>query len=94
MYNFRSSKKRKKTQKKGVGNLQKQKFVLLLYRNQKHGVVVQLVRMPACHAGGREFESRPYRNKERKSFDFRFLFMVGCDIELATSEVPLSQRGI
>ena len=27
-----------------------------------YGLVVQLVRIPACHAGGREFESRPDRN--------------------------------
>lgn len=29
--------------------------------NCDEGAVVQLVRIPACHAVGREFESRPHR---------------------------------
>ncbi len=30
---------------------------------KKIGALVQLVRMPACHAGGHEFESRTHRFK-------------------------------
>ena len=37
------------------------------FRMQNLGAVVQLVRIPACHAGGRGFKSRPHRRGERKS---------------------------
>ena len=51
-----------KNAKKCCEGLQIVKNVLLLHlQTLQNGVVVQLVRMPACHAGGREFESRPYR---------------------------------
>ena len=41
-----------------------------------NGAVVQLVRMPACHAGGREFESRPHR-REAQSKDWAFFVADG-----------------
>ena len=37
---------------------------------KKIGPVVQLVRKPACHAGGREFESRPDRQSHANCVAF------------------------
>ena len=33
------------------------------FANKKRGAVVQMVRILACHARGREFEPRPHRQK-------------------------------
>ena len=41
-----------------------------------NGPVVQLVRMPPCHGGGRGFESRPVRLKPSETIDFRGFFVL------------------
>ena len=52
-----------------------------LHRNEvmdcrfRRGAVVQLVRIPACHAVGREFESRPHRKKRNFSSERLRFFM-------------------
>ena len=42
------------------------KHATAMARAAQNGAVVQLVRMLACHAGGRGFESRPLRHIERR----------------------------
>ena len=49
-------------------------FAPAFEKEQLSGAVVQLVRIPACHAVGREFESRPHRKKRNFSYGkLRFL---------------------
>ena len=42
----------------------------------KPGAVVQLVRISACHAGGRGFESRPHRRRVPQAWDSFFVHIV------------------
>ena len=47
--------------KKGRLNFARMANALIFAIPNEHGSVVQLVRMPPCHGGGRGFESRPVR---------------------------------
>ena len=52
------------------GHFKKKQYLCTRFRKgSKHriGAVVQLVRIHACHAWGRGFESRPHRKKEMQS---------------------------
>ena len=44
------------------------------HKSEQNGAVVQLVRISACHAGGRGFESRPHRKKSSSEYLMLILF--------------------
>lgn len=48
----------------------------MLLGKTTEGSVVQLVRMPPCHGGGRGFESRPDRKINKKAPIGAFLFYI------------------
>ena len=63
------------------GHVKKKQYLCTRFRKEstfltKRGAVVQLVRISACHAGGREFESRRHRRKVLKNSRL-FLFQKG-----------------
>ncbi len=75
------SEKTQKKSKKISQSLAESKICRTFALAIQHGVVVQLVRIPACHAGGRGFESRPYRKISKRmiakpcKFTFTRLFL-------------------
>ena len=59
------------------GWFKKKQYLCTRFRESNYlGAVVQLVRIPACHAVGREFESRPHRKSASNECCLQTLLFV------------------
>ncbi len=56
------------------------------------GAVVQLVRIHACHAWGRGFESRPHRKKKQKCFFFCYILPTYYQLRVLDGFIPYFSR--
>ena len=61
--------------KKLAGSKKSSTFASAKNKAAHFGVLVQLVRMPACHAGGHGFEPRTHRIKRSFLFKGKLLFL-------------------
>ena len=76
------------------GQFKKKQYLCTRFRKRgyfeiKIGAVVQLVRIHACHAWGREFESRPHRKEDANASSF-FVHLLTYHLPLVSDYLVIS----